>query len=420
MLTKTHTFVVLVAVILASSLPELKAREASSLVVVELKAKEKFAHLEEVNDEFALLDEEGDTISNNKEVVVDDKKGPKDRELFGYGYGSPGVCSDEMLYLPWLLIVVRRWATVVADRRLVSHAPPESSSPLPALSASAWSTPRHPTETGTLQYKTLPAPTCPSMSVQVSITPISTIFVEGTLLCSNCVLSEGGGRAGDIGNPTKCCILRVSYFAGIDNEELKNDSSIVTEVPFISEYKFMATIYEPTAADKAPAGTYIAYVTGAPNGMVKFCKNRAKGGVMGGDNLEPINEDFWLEQIAILISHGLRVLGLTKCFVPKSSISAKFVEINTRYADLQTPDMIDWTTLQGVTTCVPTELLFKIRATAFNVLDFGAILIRELLLQSPVSKAGNCMAFYDSLALTQEEEVRRRFVCLIYTSLVSF
>jgi hypothetical protein len=30
------------------------------------------------------------------------------------------------------------------------------------------------------------------------------------------------------------------------------------------------------------------------------------------------------------------------------------------------------------------------------------------------------MAFNDSLALTQEEEVRRRFVYLIYTSLVSF
>ena len=37
--------------------------------------------------------------------------------------------------------------------------------------------------------------------------------------------------------------------------------------------------------------------------------------------------------------------------------------------------MIDCTTVKGMTTCLPTELLFKIRATAFNVLDFGAISI---------------------------------------------
>jgi magnesium-transporting ATPase (P-type) len=402
------------------------------------------------------------------------------------------------------------------------------------------------------------------------------------VLCSKCVLGEGGGRAGEIGNPTELSILRASYFSGIDIEELKNDCPIVAEVPFSSDYKFMATVHEPTQADHAPSGTYVAYVKGAPDRMVKFCKNQAKGGVIGDDNLEPINEDYWLEQIAILSSHGLRVLGLTRAYVPKSTIkageqlgqefvngrpegkwltmiglcaildhqsahsagvrvamitgdhkntataigkqqglvdekyhaavtreldamsdteirkccqehnvfaraspqnkirivkalqakgeitsmtgdgvndvpalkatnvgvamgkegndvarkasemilsndnfativyaikqgrvvvvSAKLVEINPRYADLRTPDMINCTTLRGVTTCVPTELLLKIRATAINVLDFGAILIRELLLQSPISKAGNCMAVNDSLALTQEEQVRQRFV----------
>jgi magnesium-transporting ATPase (P-type) len=55
--------------------------------------------------------------------------------------------------------------------------------------------------------------------------------------------------------------------------------------------------------------------------------------------------------------------------------SAKIVELSPRYAMLNTPDMIDCSTLKGITTCVPTELMFKIRATAFNVLDFGAISI---------------------------------------------
>lgn len=142
------------------------------------------------------------------------------------------------------------------------------------------------------------------------------------VLCSKCVLGEGGGRAGEIGNPTELSILRASYFAGIDIEELKNDCPIVAEVPFSSEYKFMATVHEPTAADNAPAGKYIAYVKGAPDRMVKQCKFQAKGGVAGEENVEEIDENYWIEQIAILSSHGLRVLGLCRAFVDKDSVKA--------------------------------------------------------------------------------------------------
>ena len=142
------------------------------------------------------------------------------------------------------------------------------------------------------------------------------------VLCSKCVLGEGGGRAGEIGNPTELSILRASYFAGIDIEDLKTDCPIVAEVPFSSEYKFMATVHEPTKADNAPDGTYIAYVKGAPDRMVKQCKYQAKGGVGGEENQEEIDEKYWIEQIAILSSHGLRVLGLCRAFVPKETITA--------------------------------------------------------------------------------------------------
>ena len=140
------------------------------------------------------------------------------------------------------------------------------------------------------------------------------------VLCSKCVLGEGGGREGEIGNPTELSILRASYFAGIDIEEMKSDSPIVAEVPFSSDYKFMATIHEPVASDHAPAGKYIAYVKGAPDRMVKQCKFQAKGGVPGDDNLEECNEAYWMEKIAVLSSHGLRVLGLCRAFVDKSDV----------------------------------------------------------------------------------------------------
>ena len=139
------------------------------------------------------------------------------------------------------------------------------------------------------------------------------------VLCSKCVLGEGGGRAGEIGNPTELSILRASYFAGIDIEDLKNDTPIVAEVPFSSDYKFMATIHEDS---NAPDGKYVCYVKGAPDRMVKLCKYQAKGGVAGDDMLEDVNENYWIEQIAILSSHGLRVLGLCRTFIDKDSVKA--------------------------------------------------------------------------------------------------
>ena len=139
------------------------------------------------------------------------------------------------------------------------------------------------------------------------------------VLCSKCVLGENGGRQGEIGNPTELSILRASYFAGVDIEQLKTECPIVAEVPFSSDYKFMATIHQ---SSDVPDDKLIAYVKGAPDRMVKVCKYQSKGGVIGDDAQEPINADYWNEQIAILSSHGLRVLGLCRAVIPKDSVKS--------------------------------------------------------------------------------------------------
>jgi len=139
------------------------------------------------------------------------------------------------------------------------------------------------------------------------------------VLCSKCVLGENGGRQGEIGNPTELSILRASYFAGVDIEQLKSECPLVAEVPFSSDYKFMATIHESSevADDKL-----VVYVKGAPDRMVKVCKYQSKGGIIGDDAVEEINADYWIEQIAILSSHGLRVLGLCRAVIPKDSVKS--------------------------------------------------------------------------------------------------
>uniref|UniRef100_A0A7S2IHA3 P-type sodium-transporting ATPase4 n=1 Tax=Helicotheca tamesis TaxID=374047 RepID=A0A7S2IHA3_9STRA len=146
--------------------------------------------------------------------------------------------------------------------------------------------------------------------------------LTGGVLCSKCVLGENGSRKGEIGNPTELSILRASYFCGIDIEQLKKDAPVVAEVPFSSEYKFMATVHAPTEADGPGLdGKYVVHAKGAPDRMVNYCAYQAKAGLLGEEYREPIDKNYWIEQIAILSSHGLRVLALCRAEIPKDSIS---------------------------------------------------------------------------------------------------
>jgi len=147
-------------------------------------------------------------------------------------------------------------------------------------------------------------------------------FVASTLqsgvLCSKCILGKNGTREGEIGNPTEISILRAAYFSGCDIDGMKKTSPIVAEVPFSSEYKFMATIHDGCEYDGDIGDNYVVHVKGAPDRMVKLCKDQAKAGVIG--ETEPIDVNYWIEQIAILSSHGLRVLGLCRATIPNDSV----------------------------------------------------------------------------------------------------
>merc|ERR1711935_519602 len=62
----------------------------------------------------------------------------------------------------------------------------------------------------------------------------------------------------------------------------------------------------------------IVHVKGAPDRMIPLCKDQAKAGMLS--ETEEVNRAYWIEQIAVLSSHGLRVLALTRGTVPKGSI----------------------------------------------------------------------------------------------------
>ena len=138
--------------------------------------------------------------------------------------------------------------------------------------------------------------------------------LAGGVLCSNSRLGANGGRDGEMGNPTEIAIVRAAYFSDIDIDSIKEKATCVAEVPFSSEYKFMATVHKPVAEIDGEGydGQYVVHVKGAPDRMVAMCSKQAKGGVLGKEYEEPIDIDYWQNQISILSSYGLRVLALTR------------------------------------------------------------------------------------------------------------
>lgn len=147
--------------------------------------------------------------------------------------------------------------------------------------------------------------------------------MAGGVLCSKCTLGKNGSREGEIGNPTELSILRASYFVDVDVDAMKSSAPIIAEVPFNSEYKFMATVHEASAENdgfSVAVDEYVVHAKGAPDRMIKVCSHQAKAGMLGDDHKEPINFAYWTEQIAILSSHGLRVLALCRGSVKKSEL----------------------------------------------------------------------------------------------------
>jgi potassium/sodium efflux P-type ATPase len=146
--------------------------------------------------------------------------------------------------------------------------------------------------------------------------------MAGGVLCSQSVLGVNGGREGEIGNPTELAIVRAAYFSGVEIEGTRSQAPQIAEVPFSSEYKFMATVHKPVKEIDGDGydDELVVHVKGAPDRMVAMCSHQARGGLLGQDNQEPIDCEYWTNQISILSSYGLRVLALCRGSVPSGSI----------------------------------------------------------------------------------------------------
>lgn len=99
--------------------------------------------------------------------------------------------------------------------------------------------------------------------------PPSEVLYEGIAVNSTAQLDTASGQVEVLGNPTEGALILWLRERGIDYRVLRSNASVVEELPFTTERKYMATVV------KSASGERILYVKGAPEIVFDLCKNTA-------------------------------------------------------------------------------------------------------------------------------------------------
>ncbi|GAA1470023.1 cation-translocating P-type ATPase [Microbacterium thalassium] len=122
----------------------------------------------------------------------------------------------------------------------------------------------------------------------------------GLTLCSDATVSDDGEVVGD---PTEAALIVLAAKMGVDAELTRAEYPRLAEVPFDSEYKFMATFHRVNFTDTPVQG---AFVKGGPDVVLARCTTAATS-----SGVVPIDEqrDAIVEANRKLSEQGLRVLA---------------------------------------------------------------------------------------------------------------
>jgi Ca2+-transporting ATPase len=145
--------------------------------------------------------------------------------------------------------------------------------------------------------------------------PDFTNLALGMVLDSDATVSDDGSVVGD---PTEAALVVLSAKLGVDAEETRRAYPRLAEVPFDSEYKFMATFHRATLGGKEHV---VELVKGGPDVVLARC---ARAGGPLSDAQTPISEarpDIDAAN-ARMGEQGLRVLAFAARFVTDDELDA--------------------------------------------------------------------------------------------------
>ena len=137
----------------------------------------------------------------------------------------------------------------------------------------------------------------------------------GMVLASDATVADDGAVVGD---PTEAALVVLSAKLGVDAEETRRAYPRVAEVPFDSDYKFMATYHR---VPNDPEGRVIELVKGGPDVVLARCT--VSGGPMSGSQvpIDQVRTDIEAANDR-MGEKGLRVLAFAARLVAEHDIQA--------------------------------------------------------------------------------------------------
>ena len=144
--------------------------------------------------------------------------------------------------------------------------------------------------------------------------PDFTRLAYGLVLCSDATVSDAGDVVGD---PTEAALVVLAAKLGVDAEESRREYPRLAEVPFDSEYKFMATFHR---IEVDGASRVIALVKGGPDVVLARCSEA--GGPLSGSRAPLAGSRSEIEAAnARMGGKGLRVLAFAARFVEEDELA---------------------------------------------------------------------------------------------------
>ncbi|MCP8314850.1 MAG: cation-translocating P-type ATPase [archaeon] len=158
-------------------------------------------------------------------------------------------------------------------------------------------------------------------------------LAKAVLLCNDARLETDNSKWTVKGDPTEGALIVLAEKMGLRQNEVRELYPRVAEVPFSSERKLMTTVHS------TQDGTYVAYMKGAPEMVLKHCSYLFKDGQMREMNEEDrklisaVNEE--------MAENALRTLGVAERVLPIDLDLSDSEHLETDFSFLGLVGMID-------------------------------------------------------------------------------
>lgn len=130
-----------------------------------------------------------------------------------------------------------------------------------------------------------------------------------------------------VGDPTEGALLTLAQKSGLNPVEVAKANPRLDEIPFESEYRFMATLHHDHE------GRGFILLKGAPEQVMALCVRDSLGA--------PVNHSVWVARIEAVARSGQRVLALARCDMPANTTTLSLSDITRRFILLGMTGLID-------------------------------------------------------------------------------